>query len=666
MSTPEPATPPSPGPQVGHSGNALPIGHKLHEFEVTGLVGEGGFGIVYLARDTQLQRTVAIKEYMPHSLAARASDLSVTVRSERQRETFNLGMRSFVNEARLLASFDHPALIKVYRFWEENGTAYMVMPYYQGPTLKNWLREQGKSPDEAWLKGMLAPLLDALEAIHADHCYHRDIAPDNILLLGPNKPLLLDFGAARRVIGDATQALTVILKPGYAPVEQYAEVPSMKQGPWTDVYALCAVLYAVIMGKAPPASVGRLMKDDMVPLMQAAKGRYSPPFLAAIDAGLTVHPDQRLHDVAALRERLFASELPPGMAEPVAAPADEDERTQIMPSGVDAATLITQAREHTQQLGQATPAAAHAGPFTQTLHVPRADQADAAGGLGQSDNTAPRGAAAANTASGQPDAKAAPSRGARWPAMAAVAALGLLGGGGALWLSRSDQPTSAPNAQAEAASAVLAGQAAQGASRVAASASIGTGTGTSATSPAAGATAPPREPFSITAALEDIVRNADPLMAVNTITDKSQLTIGKDKLLFQVKSSVPGYLYVYLAGTDKSHFYLLFPNALDKRNRIEADKLVALPRKGWHITAGGPPGVNHIVTIVSPNPRDLSQLGLNTTDTIPEFDISKAQKMWADHAGSGSPFVGAAQCEGAAPCDQHYGASLVHIEEVAR
>ncbi len=235
---PQPATPASnnsPAPAAGHSGNALPVGHRLHEFEITGLVGEGGFGIVYLAHDTQLERTVAIKEYMPGSLATRAGDLSVTVKSERQRETFTLGMRSFVNEAKLLASFDHPALIKVYRFWEENGTAYMVMPYYQGPTLKTWLREQKQAPDEAWLKGMLGPLIDALEVIHADHCYHRDIAPDNILLLGPNKPLLLDFGAARRVIGDATQALTVILKPGYAPVEQYAEVPSMKQGPWTDV-----------------------------------------------------------------------------------------------------------------------------------------------------------------------------------------------------------------------------------------------------------------------------------------------------------------------------------------------------------------------------------------------------------------------------------------------
>jgi hypothetical protein len=154
------------------------------------------------------------------------------------------------------------------------------------------------------------------------------------------------------------------------------------------------------------------------------------------------------------------------------------------------------------------------------------------------------------------------------------------------------------------------------------------------------------------------------------LTDTSQLVIGKDKLQFQVKASAPGYLYVFLAGTDQSHLYLLFPNALDRNNRIEADKLVQLPRKGWLITAGGPPGVNHIVTMVSPVERDLSKLGLNTRDSIPEFDMAKAKALWDGHTGSGSPYVGTAKCagqgEGTAPCDQRYGASLVHIEEITR
>ncbi len=646
---PQPSTPASSSPRPaagGHSGNALPIGHRLHEFEITGLVGEGGFGIVYLAHDTQLERVVAIKEYMPGSLATRAGDLSVTVKSERQRDTFTLGMRSFVNEAKLLASFDHPALIKVYRFWEENGTAYMVMPYYQGPTFKTWLREQQQPPDEAWLKGMLGPLIDALEVIHADHCYHRDIAPDNILLLGPNKPLLLDFGAARRVIGDATQALTVILKPGYAPIEQYAEVPSMKQGPWTDVYALCAVLYAAILGKAPPPSVGRMMKDDMTPISQAALGRYSAPFLAAIDAGLTVHPEQRLQNMAALRERLFATELPPGATPP--APANEDdERTVMMPAGMDAATLVTQAKQQTQMTAMA--ATATGFPATQVAQASNAATPATTGAT-----TATSGPSSASTSTTAPG-------GGLNKLWIALAALGLAGGGGAWFMTRSHQ--AGPATAGDSAS-----QVAQAASNTASDTSASTATSTSANTASATPPAMPaqRDPFTIVAALEDIVRNADPLMAVNTLTDKSQLLIGKDKLLFQVKSSVPGYLYVYLAGTDQNHFYLLFPNALDKNNRIEADKLVELPRKGWHITAGGPPGVDHIVTMVSPFPRDLSALHLNTTDTIPEFDMVQAARLWAEHQGPGSPFVPPALCDNTTtPCDQRYGATLIHIEEVA-
>ncbi len=290
---------------VQGQGNALPIGSYLGEFELTEIVGEGGFGIVYLALDHSLQRQIALKEYMPSSLAERTSGMQVSSLSDEDEETFRKGLDSFINEARLLAQFDHPSLVKVHRFWEANGTAYMVMPFYRGPTLKETLRDMGAPPDEAWLLGLLDPLTQALAVIHGKQCYHRDIAPDNILLLeGSGRPLLLDFGAARRVIGDANQALTVILKPGYAPLEQYAEVPGMQQGPWTDVYALAAVLYFAITGKKPPAAVGRLLNDQYVPLQQAAAGRYSVPFLGAIDRALTVKPAERTQDIDAFRAEL--------------------------------------------------------------------------------------------------------------------------------------------------------------------------------------------------------------------------------------------------------------------------------------------------------------------------------------------------------------------------
>ncbi len=306
--------------------HTLPDGTRLRDYEVTGLIGEGGFGIVYLAYDHSLQRRVAIKEYMPSAMASRSAHTpTVLVKSDRHADTFKAGLKSFVNEARLLARFDHPSLVKVYRFWEENGTAYMVMPYYEGPTLKRALAELGHVPDEAELRTWLRPLLDALAVMHAAHCFHRDIAPDNILLT-PSGPLLLDFGAARRVIGDMTHALTVVLKPGFAPIEQYGEVSSMAQGAWTDLYALASVVYAAVTGHPPMSSVERLMDDRLRPLSELAAGRYSEPFLTAIDAALAVRPADRPQDVAAFRVLLDGRVLQkvpsPGFASTYSAPLE--------------------------------------------------------------------------------------------------------------------------------------------------------------------------------------------------------------------------------------------------------------------------------------------------------------------------------------------------------
>jgi hypothetical protein len=300
--------------------NVLPVGTRLGEFEIVGLLGVGGFGIVYRAHDCSLGRDVALKEYMPSALASR-SRASVHVNSTRHADMFQAGLRSFVNEARMLAHFDHPALVKVYRFWEANGTAYMVMPCYQGRTLKAALQAQKDGPDEAWLRQLMAQLLDALELIHAQQCFHRDIAPDNILMLDECRPLLLDFGAARRAIEGMTQAFTVILKQGYAPIEQYAEVPGMRQGAWTDLYALAAVIHYAIDGQPPPAAVGRIIADPYVPLASRYAQRYSAAFLAAIDAALAVKAEQRPQDVAALRALLaLPGSAPAALGEPISQP----------------------------------------------------------------------------------------------------------------------------------------------------------------------------------------------------------------------------------------------------------------------------------------------------------------------------------------------------------
>ena len=290
------------GADTATTGNKLAVGLRLDEYEISGVLGEGGFGIVYLAWDHSLQRRLAIKEYMPSSLCWRSQGTQVEVRAPRYEESFEAGLRSFINEAKLLARFDHPALVKVHRFWQANGTAYMVMPYYDGITLKEALAGMAEPPDEAWLRDLLAPLLDALQYLHDASCFHRDIAPDNVLLIDDGRPLLLDFGAARRVIGDMTRAVTVILKPGYAPVEQYGDMPGATQGPWTDIYALGAVLHFAITGETPQASVTRLLADHYQPLAVRARGRYGNRLLQAIDRMLAVRPEARPQNITQLRE----------------------------------------------------------------------------------------------------------------------------------------------------------------------------------------------------------------------------------------------------------------------------------------------------------------------------------------------------------------------------
>jgi serine/threonine protein kinase len=290
--------------------DTLPPGTRLAEFEIERVLGIGGFGVVYLAFDRALERHVAVKEYMPFTLAVRRDGAAVSVRSEAHAGTFAMALRSFVNEARLLARFDHPALVKVHRFWEDNGTAYMVMPYYEGQTLRAARASMSGAPDEAWLRAVVEPLLGALEMLHREQVFHRDIAPDNILLLPDGSPVLLDFGAARRVISDQ-QSLTAILKPSFAPIEQYGESTQMRQGAWTDLYALAAVLYFCITGRPPSTATSRVLNDEMPKLLavrdalRAANGSpYSEALLATIDAALSVGPQARPQTAAAFRDSL--------------------------------------------------------------------------------------------------------------------------------------------------------------------------------------------------------------------------------------------------------------------------------------------------------------------------------------------------------------------------
>jgi hypothetical protein len=538
---------------AGDSGNALPAGKLLGEFELTSVLGEGGFGIVYVAWDRSLLRKVAIKEYMPSSLAARAGSTQVQVRSERHRETFDLGLRSFINEARLLAQFDHPSLVKVYRFWEANGTAYMVMPLYEGITLKDKLRQMGQPPSEDWLMQLLAPLTEALAVIHAENCFHRDIAPDNVILLaGTERPLLLDFGAARRVIGDMTQALTVILKPGYAPVEQYAELPEMKQGGWTDVYALAASVHFAIMGRTPPTSVSRLLEDKFVPLSQSAAGRYSERFLHAMDRALKVRPSERTASIDALRADLG---LPPASLEP-------------NPQTVTA---------------RAQPAAGAPG------NGRRASDPDASNRANKP-ASAPAASVGARPGAGgvsARDATPAPARRGLVLGGVGVAALAAVGAGYAL-LGRDSTPAPATEA------------------------SLAPATDTSPAPPAAATPAAPPSPapplaFEIEDQFSRVLAGQTPDFDVQARSLKPVLRVGRDQLGFEISSSRDGFVQVLVLGPDGT-LVLMFPNAQASDNRIRAGQTLRLPQANWPLDVTEPAGQEDFLVIVSQQPRDYSEL----------------------------------------------------------
>ncbi|PWF49273.1 serine/threonine protein kinase, partial [Massilia glaciei] len=286
------------------SENCLRIGTRLDDYEITGILGEGGFGIVYIAFDHALQRSVAIKEYMPGALAARAGDQSVAVRAARHQDTFNVGLKSFINEARFLAQFDHPSLVKVHRFWEQNQTAYTAMRYYDGRTIKDIVAHNPELVTDAWCRQVMRQILEALEMLYTMNILHRDVSPDNIIVQENGEAVLLDFGSARQIIGDMTRGLTVILKPGYAPIEQYSGDASLAQGAWTDIYALASLMYFAIVKEAPATSIARMVKDPTTPLAERAPAGFGADLLAAIDKGMAVLPQDRPQSIDAFRAML--------------------------------------------------------------------------------------------------------------------------------------------------------------------------------------------------------------------------------------------------------------------------------------------------------------------------------------------------------------------------
>lgn len=285
----------------------LPPGTRLRNYELLSVLGHGAFGITYRARDTVLNRDVAIKEYLPSSLALREGGTTVVPRSAECSEDFAWGRQRFLDEARTLVTLDGiPAVIRVHDYLEANGTAYMVMALARGETLEQRLKRDGTLSPPI-VERLLRRMLDGLEQVHAAGFLHRDIKPANIILDAKENATLIDFGASRAAMASRTSAMTAVFTPRFAAVEQ---LTSGEQGPWTDIYGLSATLYFAMIGQAPPTGMERLLKDCFEPLADLRPAGYSLPMLRGIDAGLAIRAEERPQSIADWRSLLAATAGP--------------------------------------------------------------------------------------------------------------------------------------------------------------------------------------------------------------------------------------------------------------------------------------------------------------------------------------------------------------------
>jgi serine/threonine protein kinase len=304
--------------------DALPPQHKLHWYVMERVLGQGGFGITYLARDTNLDQSVAIKEYLPVEVATRRPDATVSARTAEHDERYRWGLERFIREARTLARFDHPNIVRVLSVFELNGTAYMVMRFEEGETLAATL-ERKHALGEAELMRVLMPILDGLELVHNAGFIHRDIKPDNIHIRSDGSPVLLDFGSARYALGHS-RTVTILVAPGYAPFEQYYS-SGENQGPWTDIYSLGATCYRAIAGRAPLDAIARSKgilgstQEILVPASAVGTARYSDRFLKAVDHALAFAEKERPQSITEWRKELSGGKAAPAAAKPAGAAA---------------------------------------------------------------------------------------------------------------------------------------------------------------------------------------------------------------------------------------------------------------------------------------------------------------------------------------------------------
>ena len=277
---------------------------------ITSVLGEGGFGITYYGVDDLFGNEVAIKEFFPQGIVTRNNEYTdnVTVTYAKQDEAFLAGKKRFIGEARVMAKFNgNQGIVNVTDFFEANNTAYIVMEYLDGITLKEYLKGNRQIPVDE-LMGLLAPLLESLDDVHQSGLIHRDISPDNIMVLKDGSVKLMDFGAARDYTEFGEKSLSIVLKPGYAPAEQYQS--RGVQGPWTDIYALCATIYKCLTGITPTDAIARVM-DDKFKEPDQLDGKLSPDIKKILWKGMNIFPEERYQDIVEFGEDVYAALITP-------------------------------------------------------------------------------------------------------------------------------------------------------------------------------------------------------------------------------------------------------------------------------------------------------------------------------------------------------------------
>lgn len=302
--------------------DALPSGSLLHHvYRIERILGSGAFGITYLAEHIHLKSLCVIKEYLP-AAAVRAGGRQVVPRSSSEQELFDEGLSGFFNEAKLLHGMRHLNIVEVNNLFEENGTAYFVMPYLGRQTLLDWIAEHPK-PDAAALAKVFIPLLEGLKYIHAQNLLHRDIKPANILIAADGRPILIDFGSARFAAMGKSQQLTTIFTPGFAPPEQYRSNGQFT--PALDIYSLSACMFQAITGELPEQAPARLENDTQIRLAKTSsyRRRYPEYWLQAVDKGLNLHARDRFQSAFEMQAALLPANPSASAAPPPAAPKTE-------------------------------------------------------------------------------------------------------------------------------------------------------------------------------------------------------------------------------------------------------------------------------------------------------------------------------------------------------